>query len=81
MPGHVKAGKPGEADPDPLPYLVVSLEMKREDAVKPYDSKKSYWAPDGKGGFCEGLVESNDGKKAVMMFGHVVSKSLQSTRQ
>ena len=47
--------------------------MKREDAVKPYDSKKSYWAPDGKGGFMEGLVESNDGKKAVMMFGHIVS--------
>ena len=47
--------------------------MKREDVLKPYDSKKSYWAPDGKGGFIEGLVESNDGKKAVMMFGHIVS--------
>ena len=72
MPGHVKLGKAGEPDPDPTPYLVVSLEMKREDAVKPYDSKKSYWASDGKGGFAEGLVESNDGKKVVMMFGHVV---------
>merc|ERR1712141_390571 len=33
MPGHVKAGKPGAEDPDPAPYLVVTLEMKREDMV------------------------------------------------
>merc|ERR1719277_63194 len=45
--------------------------MKREDAVKPYDSKKSYWVPDGKGNFVEGLLESDDGKKAVVMMGHV----------
>ena len=41
MPGHVKLGKAGEADPDPLPYLVVTLEMKRADMLKPYDPKKS----------------------------------------
>ena len=29
MPGHVKLGKSGEPDPDPTPYLVVSLDMKR----------------------------------------------------
>jgi hypothetical protein len=30
MPGHVKLGKSGEPDPDPAPYLVVSMEMKRK---------------------------------------------------
>jgi len=69
MPGHVK--KSTGPDEDPLPYLVVSIEMKREDMMKPYDSKKSYWVPDGKGGYCEGLLESNDGNKAVVMMGHV----------
>ena len=34
MPGHVKlGGKQGE-DPDPEPYLVVSMEMKREDMMR-----------------------------------------------
>ena len=69
MPGHVK--KSTGPDEDPAPYLVVSLEMKREDAVKAYDSKKSYWVPDGKGNFVEGLLESDDGKKACVMMGHV----------
>ena len=69
MPGHVK--KSTGPDEDPLPYLVVSIEMKREDMMKPYDSKKSYWAPDGKGNFVEGLLESNDGTKAVVMLGHI----------
>lgn len=73
MPGHVKLGKSGEPDPDPTPYLVVSMEMKREDALKAYDSKKSYWVPDGKGGFAEGLLETDDGTKAVVMLGHLVS--------
>ena len=72
MPGHVKLGKAGEPDPDPLPYLVVTLEMKRADALLPYDSKKSYWCPDGKGGFMGCLVESDDGSKAVVMCGHEV---------
>merc|ERR1712227_1015715 len=70
MPGHVKLGKPGEADPDPAPYLVVTLEMKREDALKPYDPKKSYWCPDGKGGYAECMLESDDGTKGVVMCGH-----------
>ena len=76
MPGHVKLGKAGEPDPDPSPYLIVSLEMKREDAMKPYDPRKSYWVPDGKGGFAEGMLESDDGKKAVVMMGHIVSINL-----
>lgn len=70
MPGHVKKGKPGEPDPDPAPYLVVSMEMKREDMLKPYDPKKSVWCPDGKGGYREGLLDSDDGTKATVMCGH-----------
>merc|ERR1711913_82696 len=70
MPGHIKKAKEGEVDPDPLPYLVVTLEMKREDSMKPYDPKKSYWCPDGKGNFLECMLESNDGTKAVVMCGH-----------
>ena len=72
MPGHVKLGKAGEPDPDPCPYLVVTLEMKREDAMKPYDPKKSYWCPDGKGGYMESMLEADDGTKAVVMCGHEV---------
>ena len=78
MPGHVKLGKSNEPDPDPTPYLVVSFEMKRADMMKPYDPKKSYWAPDGKGGYCEGLLESNDGKKAVIMCGHEASNLMHN---
>ena len=72
MPGHIKLGKPGEPDPDPAPYLVVSLEMKREDMLKPYDPKKSVWVPTDDHGFREGLLESDDGTKAVVMCGHEV---------
>ena len=39
---------------------------------KPYDSKKSVWMTDGEGGFIEGLLQSDDGKKAVVMVGHEV---------
>ena len=70
MPGHVK--KTTGPDEDPCPYLVVTLEMKREHAMKYYDSKKSYWCPDNKGNFIECLLESNDGTKAVVMCGHEV---------
>ena len=70
MPGHVKLGKTGEPDPDPTPYLVVSMDMKREAMSKPYDSKKSFWCPDGQGGFQECLLENDDGKKATVMVGH-----------
>ena len=67
MPGHVKLGKAGEPDPDPCPYLVVTLEMKREDQLKPYDPKKSYWCPDGKGGYAECMLEEDDGTKAKVV--------------
>ena len=71
MPGHVK--KSTGPDEDPAPFLIISLEMKREDAMKPYDAKKSYWVPDPKGGFMEGMLESDDGTKAVVMCGHEVT--------
>ena len=70
MPGHVK--KSTGPDEDPAPYLVVTLEMKREDAMKPYDPKKSYWSPDGKGNYMECLLLDNDGTKATVMCGHEV---------
>ena len=72
MPGHIKLGKSGEPDPDPAPYLIISMDMKRADMLKPYDAKKSYWGPDGQGGFREGLLEADDGTKATMMMGHEV---------
>jgi hypothetical protein len=78
MPGHVKAGKPGEADPDPAEYLFVTLEMKREHMLKPYDPKKSYWSPDNKGGWMESILLDDDGTKAVTQCGHEVI-SLLST--
>merc|ERR1712168_135600 len=60
MPGHIKLVK-GQADPDPTEFLVPSLEMKRADQSKPYDTKKSVWIPDPKdGGYREGLLESGD---------------------
>ena len=68
MPGHTKlGGKKGEPDPDPTDYLIVPMELKKEDQQKPYDSKKSFWIPDGKGGFMESILESDDGKVAKVI--------------
>ena len=77
MPGHVKKGGEGD-DPDPKPYLVISIEMKKENAMKPYDPKKSYWTPDGKGGYLEGILDSDDGTKAVVICGHEVRQNTLS---
>merc|ERR1712038_762890 len=72
MPGHQKKAKPGEVDPDPLPFLVVTLEMKREFQQKPYDAKKSFWCPDGKGGFAECMLEEEKGDtESTVMMGHI----------
>ena len=60
MPGHIKLVK-GAVDPDPTEFLLPSIEMKRADQQKPYDSKKSVWIPDPKsGGYREGILESGD---------------------
>ena len=78
MPGHVKKAKEGEVDPDPLPYLVVTMDMKRADMLLPYDPKKSYYCPDGKHGFMECILESNEGGKATVMCGHeVINKATE----
>ena len=61
MPGHIKLTKTGQPDPDPSEFLLPSMEMKRDDQKKPYDSKRSVWIPDPKsGGYREGLLESGD---------------------
>ena len=70
MPGHVK--KSSGPDEDPCPYLVVTLDMKREHAMKPYDPKKSYWCPDGKGNYMECMLDEDDGTKAKVSCGHEV---------
>lgn len=48
-------------DPDPTPYLFVSLEQKRIDQTKPYDAKKSCWVPDDKEGFILGEIKGTKG--------------------
>ena len=74
MPGHDKKGKGNEKDPDPEPYLVVTMEMKREDMQRPFDPRKSYWCPDGKGGFTECLLVEKGDAESTVMIGHIVSK-------
>ena len=60
MPGHIKLVK-GAVDPDPTEFLLPSIDMKRADQQKPYDSKKSVWIPDPKtGGYREGILEDGD---------------------
>jgi myosin heavy chain 6/7 len=49
-------------DPDPTPYLFVSLEMKRIDQSKPYDSKKACWVPDEKEGYILGEIKATKGE-------------------
>lgn len=50
-----------EEDPDPTPYLFVSLEQKRIDQTKPYDAKKACWVPDDKEGFLLGEIRGTKG--------------------
>ncbi len=73
MPGHVKLGSSNEPDPDPLPYLVVPMDVKRADMSKPYDAKKSVWVPNDSGGFVEAMLDSEAGGKSTVMVGHEVS--------
>ncbi|GAB1861350.1 Myosin heavy chain, muscle [Camponotus japonicus] len=56
------APKPQEGeDPDPTPYLFVSLEQKRIDQTKPYDAKKACWVPDEKDGYLLGEIKATKG--------------------
>ena len=77
MPGHIKLGSSNEPDPDPLPYLVVPMDVKRADMSKPYDSKKSVWVPSEDGGFKEALLDSESGGKTTCMVGHEVIHKLK----
>jgi len=75
MPGHIKLTKTGQPDPDPTEFLLPSIEMKRADQQKPYDSKKSVWISNPKdGGYREGILESGDledpASKCVVAVGH-----------
>ena len=70
MPGNEKRGANTDPDPDPAPYLFLTFEMKRADMSKPYDPKKSFWVPDGDGGFVEGMLESENGGKVQVLLGH-----------
>lgn len=49
-------------DPDPTPYLFVSLEQKRIDQTKPYDAKKACWVPDEGDGFVQGEIRGTKGE-------------------
>jgi len=74
MPGHIKLIK-GAVDPDPSEFLVPSIEVKRADQSKVYDTKKSVWIADPKdGGYREGLLESGDledpASKCLVVVGH-----------
>lgn len=51
-----------DEEPDPTPYLYVSLEQKRIDQTKPYDAKKACWVPDEKEGFVQGEIKSTKGE-------------------
>ncbi|XP_015512948.1 myosin heavy chain, muscle isoform X24 [Neodiprion pinetum] len=48
-------------DPDPTPYLFVSLEQKRIDQTKPYDAKKACWVPCEKEGYVLGEIKATKG--------------------
>lgn len=52
---------PSQEDEDPTPYLFVSLEQKRIDQSKPYDSKKACWIPDDKEGYIMGEIKATKG--------------------
>jgi myosin heavy chain 6/7 len=49
-------------DPDPTPYLFISLEQKRIDQSKPYDSKKACWVPCEKEGYVLGEIKATKGE-------------------
>jgi myosin heavy chain 6/7 len=76
MPGHIKLVK-GAVDPDPTEFLLPSVEMKREDQAKVYDTRKSVWIMDAKTHvYKEGLLEVGDimledpAAKCVVAVGH-----------
>jgi myosin heavy chain 6/7 len=57
--------KEGE-EPDPTPYLFISLEMKRQDQTKPYDAKTACWVPDDKECFVQGVITGTKGDQVTV---------------
>ncbi|GIX99464.1 myosin heavy chain, muscle [Caerostris darwini] len=53
-------------DPDPSPYLFVSMEQKRKDQTKPYDGKKMVWVADEKEGYVLGLIKETKGEMCTV---------------
>merc|ERR1712223_1766701 len=45
--------------------------MKRADAQIPYDPKKSFYCPDGKGGYAECIIEERNDKESHVLIGHI----------
>ncbi len=63
MPGTRIVLKSGEPDPDPAPYLFLSMEHKARNAAKAYDPKRSCWVPDPDDKFIEGIMQDTTGNK------------------
>lgn len=74
MPGYEKQEGP---DPDPTPFLFVSLEQKRIDQSKPYDAKKACWVPDDKEGYILGEIKAIKGDQAVVSLSHGEEKTFK----
>lgn len=70
--------EPESDDPDPTPYLFVSLEQKRIDQSKPYDAKKACWVPDEKDGYVLGEIKGTKGDIVSVTIGTEVTIILLS---
>lgn len=71
-----------QEDEDPTPYLFVSLEQKRIDQSKPYDSKKTCWIPDDKEGYLLGEIKATKGDiVSVGVAGGEVRKTEKNTHK
>uniref|UniRef100_A0A1B6CMY4 Myosin motor domain-containing protein n=1 Tax=Clastoptera arizonana TaxID=38151 RepID=A0A1B6CMY4_9HEMI len=64
-------------DPDPTPYLFVSLEQKRIDQSKPYDGKKACWVPDEAEGFLQGEIKATKGDMVTVSLPNGEEKTLK----
>ena len=63
MPGTKIVLNANEPDPDPGPFLFLSAEHKAKNAAKPYDPKRSCWAPCKDNCWVEGLIMETAGAK------------------
>ena len=80
MPGHVR--KAEGPDPDPSEWLFITMEMKMQFTLKPYDPKKSFWYPDGNHGFEEGILEGiKQDKKGELATVKTVSGELKDFKK